>query len=117
MRPARGLGCSGPPQSEQAPQILTGLTVDTCIAMRALADVLGEDVPSVRVVNHLAFGIITAGVWKTRTWEWRGREGGQGIRKEPGIETGSSRCPRGPSTQTRLPARLPLPSLPSLPSA
>lgn len=55
------------PHQSRHPQVLTDLTVDTCITMRTLADVLGEDVPSVRVASHLAFGIIVAGVWKTRT--------------------------------------------------
>lgn len=67
MRLAPGLGCSGAPRKSTHPQILTGLTVDACIAMWALAEVLGEDVPPVRVLDHLALTIIVAGVWDTRT--------------------------------------------------
>lgn len=57
----------GLPHQSSLPQILTGLAVDTRIAMMTHADVLSEDVPSVRVVDHPALGFIAAGVWKTRT--------------------------------------------------
>lgn len=48
---AHGLGCqdcdsgSAPPACPTP--ILTGVTVDACVAMRAFADVLGEDITSV----------------------------------------------------------------------
>lgn len=77
IRPAHCLGCqdcgSGSAPWNRHPQILTDLTVDACVAMRALADVLGEDIPSVEVVNHLAFGITVAGIWETGTWGEGGR--------------------------------------------
>ena len=40
--------------------------------MRALADVLGKDIPSVGIINHLTFRIIVAGIWETGTWGWGG---------------------------------------------
>ena len=57
---ACGTGCA--PQSRH-PWILTALTVGASESNRALADVLGEDIPSEGVVSYLAFSIIVAGVW------------------------------------------------------
>ena len=54
------------PEKSRHPRILTDLTVSAYVAMRTLADILGEDVPSVQVIDHLAFGIIVAGIGKTR---------------------------------------------------
>lgn len=103
------------------PQILTGLTVGACVAIRALADVLGEDVSTVCVIDHLALRIIEAGVWETGTWGGQGREDGQVMSNEMGTETGSSSWTQPKSTlrpnsaHCLPPPNHPLPPSPTLP--
>lgn len=58
---------SSPPP--RPPPMLTGFTVDTGVAHRAVAEVFGEDVPSLCVHIHQTFGIIVARVWGTRSWK------------------------------------------------
>lgn len=59
--------------------VLTGFTVDARVAHGALADVFGEDVPSLCVHSHQAFGIIVARVWGARSWKQGGRSDGEVI--------------------------------------
>lgn len=57
--------------------VLTGFTVDARVAHRTLADVFGEDVPSLCVHSHQAFGIIIARVWGAGSWKQGGRSDGE----------------------------------------
>lgn len=65
------------PVPSNRPPVLTSFTVDARVAHRALADVFSEDVPSMCVDSHQAFGVIVARVWEARSWKQGGRSDGE----------------------------------------